>query len=261
MLREKNGKRRMFSLVTDLDALRGKIDEIGSVVLIIIDPLSAYIGTGKVNSHMTADVRGFLAPLVDLAAEKKVAVIGIMHFNKKSDVTNAMLRIADSLAYVAAARHVYFVADDAEVESRRLFVKAKNNLSPDNKALSYFISAKMVGTDEQTGKEIWALQVDAAAHLETRRNWDESALTLRATIGHTQGLSALYLFARQHGPSREQPLMARARALVVIQEFERAFSQLQHCHVGRRTHIEGSPIIERREHARSIDGRACDDLA
>jgi putative DNA primase/helicase len=156
MLREKNGKRRMFSLVTDLDALRGKIDEIGSVVLIIIDPLSAYIGTGKVNSHMTADVRGFLAPLVDLAAEKKVAVIGIMHFNKKSDVTNAMLRIADSLAYVAAARHVYFVADDAEVESRRLFVKAKNNLSPDNKALSYFISAKMVGTDEKTGKEIWA---------------------------------------------------------------------------------------------------------
>jgi putative DNA primase/helicase len=156
MLREKNGKRRMFSLVTDLDALRGKIDEIGSVVLIIIDPLSAYIGTGKVNSHMTADVRGFLAPLVDLAAEKKVAVIGIMHFNKKSDVTNAMLRIADSLAYVAAARHVYFVADDAEVENRRLFVKAKNNLSPDNRALSYFISAKMVGTDEKTGKEIWA---------------------------------------------------------------------------------------------------------
>jgi putative DNA primase/helicase len=156
MLREKNGKRRMFSLVTDLDALRGKIDEIGSIVLIIIDPLSAYIGTGKVNSHMTADVRGFLAPLVDLAAEKKVAVIGIMHFNKKSDVTNAMLRIADSLAYVAAARHVYFVADDAEVENRRLFVKAKNNLSPDNRALSYFISAKMVGTDEKTGKEIWA---------------------------------------------------------------------------------------------------------
>jgi hypothetical protein len=29
-------------------------------------------------------------------------------------------------------------------------------LSPDNKALSYFISAKMVGTDEKTGKEIWA---------------------------------------------------------------------------------------------------------
>jgi hypothetical protein len=111
---------------------------------------------GKVNSHMSADVRGFLAPLVNLAAEKRVAIVGIMHFNKKSDVTNAMLRIADSLAYVAAARHVYFVVDDGEVENRRLFVKAKNNLSADNKVLSYFTSAKMVGADEKTGKEIWA---------------------------------------------------------------------------------------------------------
>jgi putative DNA primase/helicase len=156
MLREQNGKRRMFSLVTDLDALCRKIEQVGDVVLIIIDPMSAYIGTGKVNSHMTADVRGFLAPLVNLAAEKRVAMIGIMHFNKKNDVTDAMLRIADSLAYVAAARHVYVVVDDAEVENRRLFVKAKNNLSHDNKALSYFTSAKMVGTDEKTGKEIWA---------------------------------------------------------------------------------------------------------
>ena len=52
---------------------------------------------------------------------------------------------------------------------------------------------------------------------------DEAALTLSATVGHTQGLSALYLFALQHDPSREQPLMVGARALVVIQEFERAF--------------------------------------
>ena len=101
-----DGKRRMFSLVTDLDALQKKIEEIGNVVLIVIDPMSAYVGVGKVNNSMTTDVRGFLTPLTDLAAEKHVAIIGVMHFNKKADVTNAMLRIADSLAYVAAARHV-----------------------------------------------------------------------------------------------------------------------------------------------------------
>jgi hypothetical protein len=54
-----------------------------------------------------------------------------------------MLRIADSLAYVAAARHVYFVADDAEVESRRLFVKAKNNLSPRETNSAAAVAAKM----------------------------------------------------------------------------------------------------------------------
>ena len=49
-----------------------------------------------------------------LGEELSIGLNGIMHFNKKADVSNAMLRIADSLAYVAAARHVYVVVDDAE---------------------------------------------------------------------------------------------------------------------------------------------------
>jgi hypothetical protein len=79
-----------------------------------------------------------------------------MHFNKKADVTNAMLRIADSLAYVAAARHVYCAVDDAEVKDRRLLVKAKNNLAPDKAALSYMVGVRLVGHDDETGSEIWA---------------------------------------------------------------------------------------------------------
>jgi hypothetical protein len=41
---------RMFSLVTDLPALRQKILEIGNVAMIIIDPVTAYLGVGKVDS-------------------------------------------------------------------------------------------------------------------------------------------------------------------------------------------------------------------
>src|SRR5215475_7329740 len=78
-----------------------------------------------------------------------------MHFNKKADVTNAMLRIADSLAYVAAARHVYVVVDDAENDKARLFVKAKNNLAPDKHALRFMVGTRMVGNDPDAG-EIWA---------------------------------------------------------------------------------------------------------
>jgi hypothetical protein len=152
MMREQNGKERMFNLSTDLDALRHKIEEIGEVVLIIIDPLSAYVGTGRINTSSTTDVRGLLAPVVNLATAHRTSAIGIMHFNKKGDVMNAMLRIADSLAYVAAARHVYVVVNDAELEDRRVFVKAKNNLSPDKKALTYATQAKMVGFDEELQK-------------------------------------------------------------------------------------------------------------
>jgi RecA-family ATPase len=97
--------------------------------LVIIDPMSAYVGVGKLNNSSTTDVRGMLAPLTKLAEDTKISIIGIMHFNKKADVTNAMLRIADSLAYVAAARHVYVVVDDSENEKARLFVKAKKNVA------------------------------------------------------------------------------------------------------------------------------------
>jgi hypothetical protein len=49
-----------------------------------------------------------------LAKELMLAIIGILHFNKKVDVTNALLRISDSLAYGAVARHVYGAVDDQE---------------------------------------------------------------------------------------------------------------------------------------------------
>jgi putative DNA primase/helicase len=70
-------ERRMFSLVTDLPLLREKIKEVGNVKLIQIDPISAYLGVGKIDSFRTTDVRAVLAPLVDLAAQLKVATVGV----------------------------------------------------------------------------------------------------------------------------------------------------------------------------------------
>ena len=151
-------KRRMFSLITDLELLRRKIAEIGGVVLVLIDPVSAYMGHGKIDNYRTTDVRAVLAPLVELARELRISMIGIMHFNKKTDVTNALLRISDSLAYGAAARHVYGVVDDAE-NKRKLMVRAKNNLSANtvDKALAYHFSVcPDVGKDEDTGETISA---------------------------------------------------------------------------------------------------------
>ena len=148
-------KSRMFSLISDLDALRRKIKEIGAVKLIIIDPISAYLGVSKIDSFRTTDVRAVLTPLTTLAMELKVAIIGVMHFNKKTDVTNALLRISDSLAFGAVARHVYGVIDDAE-NKRKLFVRAKNNVAAKhkNQTLAYRILEGEVAKDEETGEPI-----------------------------------------------------------------------------------------------------------
>jgi hypothetical protein len=147
---------RMFSLVSDLPLLRQKIADVGNVRLVQIDPISAYLGVGKVDSFRTTDVRAVLAPLVDLAAELKVAIVGIMHFNKKVDVTNALLRISDSLAFGATARHVYAVIDDAE-NKRKLVVRGKNNVTTSaQKALAYNFGVREVGKDRTTGELIKA---------------------------------------------------------------------------------------------------------
>jgi DNA polymerase I-like protein with 3'-5' exonuclease and polymerase domains len=153
MVREAD-KERMFSLITDLAALRQKIVEIGEVVMIIIDPITAYLGIGKVDSFRATDVRAILSPLKELAEELRVSVLGVMHFNKKIDVTNVLLRISDSLAYGAASRHVYAVINDPD-NFRRLFVKGKNNLSRyEQKTLAFSIDEREVGTDKRTGNPI-----------------------------------------------------------------------------------------------------------
>jgi hypothetical protein len=156
----KDGKpiKRMFSLITDLDRLREKIIARGNVKLVEIDPISAYLGLGKVDSYRTSDVRAVLGPLKDLAEELAVAIIGIMHFNKKIDVTNVLLRVSDSLAFVAAPRHVFGVIDDPD-NGRKLVVRAKNNLTDADqkkKSLAFHFDVKQVGVDARNDKPISA---------------------------------------------------------------------------------------------------------
>lgn len=75
------------------------------------------------------------------------------------DITNVLLRISDSLAFGAVARHVYGVVRDADAENdRRVLVRGKNNHARvKDKALAYTIDACVVGMSEDNPHvEIWA---------------------------------------------------------------------------------------------------------
>jgi DNA polymerase I-like protein with 3'-5' exonuclease and polymerase domains len=150
------GAKRMFSLVTDLPALRQKVLEVGGVKLIVVDPISAYLGIGKIDSFRATDVRAVLGPLKELAEALHLLVLGVMHFNKKTDITNVVLRISDSLAFGAAARHVYGIVNDPD-NNRKLLVKGKNNLAPkDQQTLAFGFATREVGIDKKTGAPISA---------------------------------------------------------------------------------------------------------
>ena len=132
-------KQRMFSLKNDVPILEKVLINLPNCKMIVVDPISAYLdGT---ESHANADVRGLLAPLSDLAARYRVAIVAISHLTK-DDKKSAMYRALGSIAFVAAARSVYLVTKDKESKAepqRILVLPLKNNIAKVKTGLAYSV--------------------------------------------------------------------------------------------------------------------------
>lgn len=133
-----------LSLDRHLQQLHEALRARNAVRLIIIDPLSAYLGRDT-DSHNEGDVRSVLAGVADLAAAHKCAVLAIRHL-RKSESSTAQNKVIGSIAFSAAARAVYMVARDPEDEDVRLVLCAKNNLAPDTAGYRYVIKVSDEGT-------------------------------------------------------------------------------------------------------------------
>ena len=154
-VRQADGKgRRTFNLQADLALLEAAIERIGNVRLVIIDPVSSYLG--KTDSHKNADVRGTLEPLGDMASRLRVAVVSITHFSKGAG-QSAINSFIGSIAFVAAARAAFIVTRDPDNTdpARRLFVQAKNNLAADSGGLAFRVEQRIVGKDIVASAIAW----------------------------------------------------------------------------------------------------------
>ena len=128
---KKSGRKRGFDLTQDIERLEHAIIKIGNVKLVIIDPVSAYLGKpGKLDTYRQSDVRGTLSPLEEMAARHGVSIVGIEHLNKKSGL-KALLRVGGSIAFAAAPRSLIIFVRDEEDQDRRLVLPAKNNNAPE----------------------------------------------------------------------------------------------------------------------------------
>ena len=135
-----------FSLARDLPALEQCLTRSQNSKLVIIDPLTAYLG--RMDSHKNAEVRGLLAPLAQLAARHRVAVLAVTHLNKAMG-SKALYRAMGSLAFTAAARAVWLVIADRNSPSRRLMLPAKMNLAPGASGLAYTIIDGVVAWESE----------------------------------------------------------------------------------------------------------------
>ena len=128
--------------------------------LVIIDPVLAF--TGGTDTHVSAQVRGVLAPLAKLAQETRVSILGIIHLNKKL-AGNAFQRILASIDFSAAPRSVLLVGEDADDPALRHFAVVKNNLSAPAETLTYHWSDggfTWVGKSDLTAHQLLAPPAD-----------------------------------------------------------------------------------------------------
>jgi RecA-family ATPase len=151
----KDGKgRTTFSLQNDLDLLEQKIDEIGDVALVDIDPISSYLG--KTDSHKNSEVRGVLEPISEMAARKRVAILSVTHFSKNMGSTKALHRFIGSIAFVGAPRAAFAVIEDTDNEGRMLFLHAKNNMTRPPQGLAYRLEQRFLdGLAKPVSNIVW----------------------------------------------------------------------------------------------------------
>jgi len=131
-------EKRSFDPARDMEPLRRKLEEIGDVQLLIVDPIVSAIAG---DSHKNAEVRRGFQPLVDLAASIGCALLGITHFSKGTGGRDPVERINGSLAFGALARVVLVAAKHREEgedgKAKRIFCRAKSNIGLDSGGFEY----------------------------------------------------------------------------------------------------------------------------
>lgn len=123
----------------DIGRLALTLDEIQDVKLIIVDPITSYIG--DIDDNKNVEVRKMYSKLIVMARKHKCAIILNTHLAKGAvgKGGKAAHKVLGSIAYTAAARAVYFVNFDDDTKTKRKVVPSKNNYGNDKDGFAYFI--------------------------------------------------------------------------------------------------------------------------
>ena len=129
---------RLLDLSQDVEKLREKLEAMPAPRLLVIDPISSFLGTASENAN--SEVRRLLQPLTKLAQTTRTSVVLISHL-RKSEGSN-LHRIIGSIAFAAAARSAFVVeAVRGEVGQHRRLVPVKSNLGGARTALRFRVEA------------------------------------------------------------------------------------------------------------------------
>jgi hypothetical protein len=150
---------REAQLDQDITAITQVLDQNPRIRLVIIDPISSFLGESA-PMHKEQEVRRVLAPLVKKARSSNLVVLLVAHFNKNTETKSAMDRVGGAKAIVGLGRSAWTCvrepkSDEPQPEGaieqgeRFLFLKLKGNLAPSRiGGLVYTIRTRLVEVDD-----------------------------------------------------------------------------------------------------------------
>jgi putative DNA primase/helicase len=154
---------REAQLDTDIQAIETVLQTNPDIRLVIVDPLSNYLGRANMNREQ--EVRQVLVPLKNLAARMNVAIISVMHLNKTSDAS-AIHRIGGAVAFTGVARACWLFMADPEDKNKHMMLRIKGNIAKRVGGLTYIIEAKNIvieGSSESLPYVNWIGETDQVA--------------------------------------------------------------------------------------------------
>jgi putative DNA primase/helicase len=155
----------------DLPALEKALAQHPNIRLIIVDPISNYLGDTSMVAEQ--DARGILIPLKRIAQRQNVAVVIVMHLNKKSEL-EAISRVGGAMAFIGVARCSWLfvrdaTSDDGQLKDSFSMARIKNNLvKASGSGLAYHIEARPIDIPGEaegawTPYIVWDAAIDKTA--------------------------------------------------------------------------------------------------
>ena len=170
-------EKKKFLTFTDhrlIDALKET-----NAKLLILDPLSAYVGEGTQINSANA-VRAQFRPLIEIAKEQKCAILIIHHQNKQQG-QKAINRGSGSVDVIAAARSALLVARTGkENPDERILAQVKCNVGPTGNAVIFSVSdgqVKWLSDDARTADEVLGNVFAGAGRPDTQMQMAKDSLS------------------------------------------------------------------------------------
>lgn len=129
--------------INDVDTIANGLDAFPDLRLVILDPVTSYIG--EIDANANLEVRRVLERFQELARVRRFAAVLITHDKKLT--TAAIHSAIGSLAFTAVPRVSNLLSKDPESDdkTRRLLLPIKNNYAPDSTGRSFNLRSRGVG--------------------------------------------------------------------------------------------------------------------